>query len=331
MPRRATDPSQPAPVVLVMGEEELLAERAVAEAVRAATAALGPGTSVEEVRAGALPEGFTMGLATPSLFGGGRVTVILDAEQLDKAAREAVLALARDPHPGMALVLRAASAGRQARFFKELQQVAEVKLVPRLRPGERAAWLRQELRRQGRKADDRTIEALLATVGQDLRELAGAVAKLQVAVPPPAPITAEHVAEHLTPTAERGVFDLVDAVLARDAPAALNHLDALLAQGEQPVGLLALLARQLRLVLRVSELGGSDSQAAQAIGGGTRDWQVRRARQQARKFDHAALRRALALVAEADVGVRTGQPSRLVLELLVARLSGASAAPAGTR
>src|SRR5919204_3577240 len=238
-----------APVTLVLGEEDLLAERAVAAVVAAATAELGAGTTVEEVRGGALPDGFAMGLATASLFGGGRVVVVEEAEALDGPARAAVLALAADPSPATAVVLRAAAPGRQARFFKDLQPHAAVVQVAKLRPSERASWLRAEVRRLGRKADEAAVAALIDTVGQDLRDLAGAVAKLHVAVPPPAALTAAHVAEFLTPSAERGVFDLTDAVFGGDAQAALGHLDALLAQGEDPPGLLGMLARQLRLLL----------------------------------------------------------------------------------
>src|ERR687888_1503019 len=90
------------PITLVLGEEDLLAERVVAEAVAAAIERLGPGTSVEEVRAGALPDGFAMGLATPSLFGGGRVVVVQEADALDQTARDAVLALAADADAGAA-------------------------------------------------------------------------------------------------------------------------------------------------------------------------------------------------------------------------------------
>jgi DNA polymerase III subunit delta len=316
------------PVTLVLGEEELLAERAVAEAVATATEALGPGTSVEEVRAGALPDGFAMGLATASLFGGGRVVVVEDADLLDQGARDAVLALAAEPSPATAVVLRAAAPGRQARFFKDVQRHAATVLVPRLRPPERTRWLRGEVRRLGRKADDAAIAALLDTVGQDLRELAGAVAKLHVAVPPPTMLTAAHVAEYLSHTADRGVFELADAVFAADAPTALDRLDALLAQGEEPIGLLGILARQLRLVLRVGDHQGEPAgQVAQALGGGVRDWQVERARRQARRFRPEDLRRALDVIAEADAQVRNGNlPDRLLIELVVARLAGAGAA-----
>jgi DNA polymerase-3 subunit delta len=319
------------PVTLVLGEEELLAERAVAEAVAAATARLGPGTTVEEVRGAALPDGFAMGLATASLFGGGRVVVVEDADALDATAREAVLALAADEHPATAVVLRAAAPGRQAKFFKEVQRHAATVLVGKLKPAERSGWVRAEVRRLGRKAAEPAIAALLDTVGHDLRELSGAVAKLHVAVPPPAVLTAGHVAEYLAKTADRGIFEMTDAVFAADAATALDRLDALLAQGEEPIGLLGMLARQLRLLLRVADQQGVPAaQVAQLLGGGTRDWQVERARRQLRKFRPEDLRRALDVIAEADAEVRNGSlPPRLLLELAIARLAGAGAPARG--
>ncbi len=320
-----------APTTIVLGEEDLLAERAVADAVAAARDELGPETTVEEVQGGALPDGFAMGLATASLFGGGRVVVVHGADALDASGRQAVLAVARDPSPGTVLVLRAAGVGRQGRFFKDLQEHAQVVTLARLRPSERASWLRAEVRRLGRTADDAAITALLDTVGHDLRELAGAVAKLHVAVPPPEPLRAGHVTEFLTQTADRGVFELTDAVFGGDAATALGHLDSLLGQGEDVLGLLGMLARQLRLLLKVSEYPNAPSgQVAQAIGGGLRDWQVDRARRQARKFQPEVLRRALDMIAEADAGVRNGSlPSRLLLELVVTRIASAGAPGAG--
>ena len=316
-----------APVTLVIGEEELLAERAVAEAVAAAKAGLGAGTSVEEVSGGALPDGFAMGLATASLFGGGRIVVVREAETLDAAARGAVLAAAADPSPGTVLVLRAAGPGRVAKFFKDLQQHAVTVTAAKLKPSERAAWLRAEIRRLGRKADDGAVAALLDTVGQDLRELAGAAAKLHVAVPPPTVWTRAQVGEFLTPTADRGVFELTDAVLGGEPQAALRHLDSLLGQGEEVLGLLGMLARQLRLLLRVVDYGNAPKgQVAQAIGGGVRDWQVDRARRQARGFRPDDLRRALDLIAAADAEVRNGGlPARLLAELVVTRIAAAGA------
>src|SRR6266496_3091044 len=132
----------PASVTLVVGDEELLADRAVAEAVAAAVAALGEGTTVERVDAGSLPDGFAMGLATRSLFGGGRVAVIDRAQELDAQARKAIMAVAADPADGVVLVLRAQTPGRQARFLNELAEHARVVKVNRLKPAERTRWVK---------------------------------------------------------------------------------------------------------------------------------------------------------------------------------------------
>jgi DNA polymerase-3 subunit delta len=321
------------PVTLVLGEEELLAERAVAEAVAVAQQRLGPGTSVEEVRGGALPDGFAMGLATASLFGGGRVVVVQEADGLDATAREAVLALAADPGAATAVVLRASAPGRQGKFFKDLHRDAATVLVAKLRPAERGSWLRAEVRRLGRKADEAAVAALIDTVGQDLRELAGAVAKLHVAVPPPTLLTAGHVTDFLAQTADRGIFELTDAVFAADAATALDRLDALIDQGEDPIRLLGFIASQLRLLLRVADHPElPKAQVAGLLGGGVRDWQVDRARRQLRRFRPGDLHRALDLIAEADAHIRNGtSSSRLLLELLIARLAGAGAPAAPTR
>ena len=60
---------QPGPVTLVVGEEELLAERAVARLVAAA----GPAGNVRHVRAAELRPGELATLTAPSLFGDGCV------------------------------------------------------------------------------------------------------------------------------------------------------------------------------------------------------------------------------------------------------------------
>jgi DNA polymerase-3 subunit delta len=316
----------PPAVTVVIGDEELLAERAVTKAVRAATDALGAGTEIEQVTAGSLPEGFAMGLATASLFGGGRVVVIDQAQDLDARAREAVLAVAADPSPQTILILRASAPGRQAKFLNEAGKHGDVVKTPKLKPAERTRWVKAELKARKRTADDRAVAALVAQAGSELRDLAGAVDKLNVAVPPPAPITADDVAQHLTRTAEHGIFELTDAVFAGNARGALGLVDALVDQGEDPLGMLSLLARQLRLLIRVADhQGASSGRIAELVGGGVRDWQIDRAKRQVRNYDPAQLHRGLAAIAEADAEVRSGaMPPRILLELVVARLAGAT-------
>jgi DNA polymerase III subunit delta len=315
-------PTSPvAHVTLVLGDEELLAEREVRAAVRAAEAELGEGTQVEYVQGKGLPDGFALGLATPSLFGGGRIVVIEQAQELDAESRAVVLALAKDGVPGTLLVLRAASTGRLAKFFTEVSKLAKVIKVPKLKPSERRAWVKAELRSLQRRADEQAVAALLELVGADLRELAGAVGKLHLAVPPPAPITEMLVRDHLTPAAERTVFELSDAIFSGDAATALDYLASLLEQKEPEMRLLGLLASQVRRLIQIRAYdGASPARIAQLIG--IPEWQVKKALSNARRYRPEQLRRALDLIAEANTQVVTGaMPPKLLLETLVARLA----------
>src|SRR4029453_2691295 len=114
-------------------------------------------------------------------------------------------------------------------------------------------------------------------------ELAGSVAKLHVAVPPPTVLTAGHVAEYLAQTADRGIFELTDAVFAADAATALDRLDALIDQGEDPIRLLGFIASQLRLLLRVADHPElPKGQVASPPGGGGRPREGRHGRRQLR-------------------------------------------------
>src|SRR5262245_48411684 len=109
-------------VAVVVGEEELLVERAVARLVAAASAATGqdstgqdstgqPGTGqpgagqgpfpagsdVHEVSGGALGPGDLSALTAPSLFGGGCVVVIRDAHNAGKDVAGELARLAAEP------------------------------------------------------------------------------------------------------------------------------------------------------------------------------------------------------------------------------------------
>ncbi|MEV6495365.1 DNA polymerase III subunit delta, partial [Actinoplanes sp. NPDC051633] len=85
----------PDPLLLVQGDEELLAARAVEGAVAAARAAE-PGADVREYEAGALTAGEVAEMLSPSLFGGRRVLVVRSGQDARKDLVAALLAYAKN-------------------------------------------------------------------------------------------------------------------------------------------------------------------------------------------------------------------------------------------
>ena len=88
MASRTQPPAQqqaPAAVTLVVGEEEFLVDRAVRERIAAARAAAGDdGGDLHDVEASALEPGELTTLTSPSLFGGGAIVIVRNAQHAGK-------------------------------------------------------------------------------------------------------------------------------------------------------------------------------------------------------------------------------------------------------
>ena len=122
-------------MTLVVGEEELLAERAVARLVAAA----GPADNVRHVRAAELRPGELATLAAPSLFGDGCVLVLHGTEDAVKAVADEITAIAADPPPDTVLVLTHAGGAKGKALLTALgkQRVPTVDCPKITRMGER--------------------------------------------------------------------------------------------------------------------------------------------------------------------------------------------------
>src|SRR5437764_4415835 len=137
---------------------------------------------------------------------------------------------------------------------------------------------------------------------------------------------------------QRSLYELTDAISAKDKTRALAVLDALLSSGDgddAAIGHLYMLARTFRQMLVILERNVRDSRALwQALWQGFRvppfaaDDVVRQARRYKSKRE---LTRALRLIARADLQLRSNPVSkRMVLENLILQLSSEApqAAPA---
>src|SRR3954447_7742856 len=101
----APDDLRPEPVVLVIGPEDLLAERAVA-AVLAAAREADPRGPVEQIDAAGYEAGRLALLTSPSLFGGGTVVVVDGVAAANDAFVGDAAAYVTAPAPEVCVVLR---------------------------------------------------------------------------------------------------------------------------------------------------------------------------------------------------------------------------------
>jgi DNA polymerase III subunit delta len=305
-------PPGPRPVTVVVGEEELLVERAVSAIVAAAGGSAqtlaqsptGEGTDVHDVLATSLAPGELTALTAPSLFGGGCVVVLRSAQDAGKDLAAEIVALAATPLPDTVLVITHAGGAKGKALLTGLlgAGVARVDCPAVRRFGERMDFLRGEFRHAGRKADDGGLRALLDAVGNDLRDLAAACSQLSSDTE--GVINASVVGRYYRGRAEATGFTVADRAVEGNLADALEQLRWALATGTSPVLISSALAQGVRALGRVGSASRTKRPEMLAAELGMPPWKIDRARQQLRGWSASGLATAHAAVAEADAQVK---------------------------
>ena len=155
---------------------------------------------------------------------------------------------------------------RRRRLFKSLAKAGRAVEFTRLEKGDLARWLAQRVNGYGKRFSPGAVETLLERAGTSLNTLAREVEKLVSYTGDRQAIDAADVRVLCPPPLEESVFNVVDAIGHRRAGVALSGIRDLLAAREPPVRLLAMVARQFRLLLLVRDLLDQGCPAGQVAG-----------------------------------------------------------------
>ncbi len=314
----APDGNAAAPVTVIVGDEELLVERAVlAVTAQAGADPAGP-PDVHDVRAADLRPGDLPAIAAPSLFGGRSLVIVRSAQDATKDVAAELARHVADPPPDVLLVLTH-SGGARNKSLLAGQGVRRIDCPAVKRFGERLDFLRAEFGRAGRKADDGGLRALLDAVGTDLRELAAACS--QLASDTTGVISQDVVARYYRGRAEATGFTVADRAVEGKLGEALSQLRWALATGVSPVLITSALAQGVRALGRVGTAARVRSADALAAELGMPPWKVDRVRQQLRGWTAEGVARAHAAVARADAQVKgEGASPGYALERAIAEI-----------
>lgn len=292
-------------VVLVTGPESLLADRAVTAVLDRARAE-DRELEVSEVEAGDLDPGTLTEITGGSLFATRRAAVIRNLANLPAELADAVVALATDPDPDIALVLvhQGGVKGKAVLDrLRKLKHTVSVVDCPAVKAYELPQFVAAEFRRVGARVDQETAQVLVDAVGGDLRALAAAVRQLHDDAEGAA-VTADTIRTYFAGRSEVTSFAVADAVLAGRTTVALEQLRWAQSTGTPPVLLTSALASGLRGLGRLVSAPGGLREADLAREVGVPPWKLKSMRGQARGWDQRGLARALAVVARADAEVK---------------------------
>ena len=172
-------PSPVPPLVLLVGDEELLVSRGIG-AVTAAVRNTDPDV-IETERTGSELDGPELHeLLGPSLFGDARLLVLRNAQDVKVAALAVLQPYLETPAEGCTVVLQHAGGAKGKALLEAVrkQKALEIPCAKVTRADERADFVRAEVRAAGGRIEPAALAALVDAVGSDLRELAATSAQL---------------------------------------------------------------------------------------------------------------------------------------------------------
>lgn len=319
--------SAPPRLVLILGDESLLAERAVAQVVAAARK-VDPEVERRDTEAAGLTPAGLANLLAPSLFVEPRVVVISGAAEAGKELAAALLAEGVDPPEGVTMVVRHQGGARNKPLVDGLRKAgAGVLSCDRItRLADRIEFVRQEIRRAGGLTTPEAAGVLVEAVGSDLRELASAASQLVADTGGRVDDTA--VRRYHQGRAEVSGFTVADLVVAGDTAGALEALRWASTIGVAPVLIADALADGIRTMGRVVGIRSGSSYAL-ASELGLPPWKIDKARQAVRYWSEPGLVTAMTVVAELNGAVKgLAADPEYVLERAVLDLAAARARPA---
>lgn len=196
--------------------------------------------------------------------------------------------------------------------------------------GKLDAWVPGQLRDAGLDVDPRAAKLIVDTLGDDAGGIVELIGRLKGAHEPGSRLGVEEVQALLGRAGGVAPWDLTDAIDRGDPALAIDQLHRMLEGGDRhPLAIMATLQSHYLRMLKLDGAGArGEKEAAQVLGLKGSTFPAKKALAQANALGSARIRRAVALVAGADVDLRGARawPGELVMEVLVARLARLSRA-----
>lgn len=207
-------------------------------------------------------------------------------------------------------------------LLRGISDKAVVRSFPLQRGQKLQQWIKQHLKEKGGNASPQAVDLLAKLIGGNLWIMASEIEKL-VLFTAGLRIEEEDVRLVTSQGQEANVFAMVDAILEFKDRMAQRLLQQLLQKGAASVYLMAMLSRQIRMIVRAKELrnqGKPDIEIQRRLGL-TSEFALRKTLEQAARYRLERIKRVYQKLLETDLSVKTGKcDGELALTILIAEL-----------
>lgn len=247
----------------------------------------------------------------------------IEGKGLVSGEEKCLLKYLEDPLLSTCLVFwQKGTVDKRRKIYKAIAATGQVLEIGPLRGRDLSDWLAAEAKKMGKRMERQALEYMLINCGNQLRNLHSELEKLALYSGEEQTITLDMMQKLVTRSSEGNIFNLVDGIGLGKGEEALLELKNLLINGEPPVKILHMIARQFRLLLLVKEAaqkGWPEKKISAELS--LHPFVTGKILRQARNFSFAQLEKSLQLILQSDLGIKTGLKPDLTLETLIIKLT----------
>ena len=184
-------------------------------------------------------------------------------------------------------------------------------------------WILGRIQREGKKITQSVMQLFLSKTGSDMENIDKELEKLICYTLDKTEISAADVEAICTGQTENKIFEMIDAISAKNQKKALDLYYDLLALKEAPMRILFLIARQFQNLLLIKSMSAKGYPAISiAKTAGMPSFAVQKNLRQAGAFKINQLKEAIEDCGQAEEDVKTGRMAdQLAVELLIVKYS----------
>jgi len=254
------------------------------------------------------------------VFAERRLVMIKNIHESRAEQLETLLDYVEDPVPETVLLLTAEKIDARRKIFQLFKKNGVSIEFKKIYENQLPSFVRDLAKSSNLTLTAGALKLFCKRVGTNLAEVQGEMEKLIGYLGERDLADEADVAAIVSDTRIESIFDLTDAMGRGDRSTALTLLDRLLAEGQAPLMILAMMTRHFRQMWKISELLSQkvpQSELPRRVGASP--YFLKGLMQQATRFDHRQYRQVFNRLLETDLALKSsgGEPSMQLEQLLL--------------
>ncbi len=245
--------------------------------------------------------------------------ILVDDSGFFKKGGDALAEYVEEIPESTCIIFSESEVDRRSRLYRQVSKAGRAVEFQRQKEDVLMTWILGRLKKEDKKITRPVMELFLTRTGSDMEHIDTELEKLLCYTMGRDVIAREDVEAICGTQVSDKIFDMVDAVAAKQQERALELYFDLLMLKEPPMRILSLITRQFQILMQVSEMAGQgadDQSIASQVKAPA--FAVRKYRNQARKFSQRQLRDAVRDGVQAEEDIKTGKMNdRMAVEIFL--------------